>query len=129
MNDPKRVLLFSILIMTCVALVVGAVSLFSLYRTAFERQCERLVEMVRSRARLTEAVARFDAMYSATYIPGGPEPLGMQREGSFIDASLPISPIRGTLRKITGASTGGFEAFEHSFANLPVGNGPGRDGG
>lgn len=129
MNDRKRALLFSIPIMTCVALVVGAVSLFSLYHTAFEEQRERLVETVRSRACLIEAVARFDAMYTATDVPGGPEPVRMQREGPFIDASLPMSPVRGTLRKITGASTGGSEASEHFFANLPVGNGPGRDGG
>jgi PAS domain S-box-containing protein len=32
-----------------------------------------LIETVRSRARLIEAVARFDATYSATDLPGGPE--------------------------------------------------------
>ncbi|UCC30502.1 MAG: PAS domain S-box protein [Phycisphaerales bacterium] len=73
MNERKKVLLFSVLIMTAAALVVGAISLFGLYRTAFEQQRERLVETVRSRARLIEAVARFDAMYSASDVPGGPE--------------------------------------------------------
>ncbi len=73
MDDRKRVLLLSILIMTSVAMAVGAISLFSLYRTAFEQQRERLVETVRSRARLIEAVARFDAMYGAADVPGGPQ--------------------------------------------------------
>jgi len=73
MTDRKRVLLLSVLIMTCVALVVGAIALFGLYRAAFEQQRERLVETVRSRARLIEAIARFDAVYSATDVPGGPE--------------------------------------------------------
>jgi len=73
MTDRKRVLLLSVLIMTCVALVVGAIALFGLYRTAFEQQRERLVETVRSRARLIEAIARFDAVYSATDVPGGSE--------------------------------------------------------
>ena len=73
MSDRKRVLLLSILIMTCIALVVGAITLIGLYRTAFEQQRERLVETVQSRARLIEAVARFDVTYSAEDVPGGAE--------------------------------------------------------
>ena len=73
MTDRKRVLLLSVLIMTGVALVVGAIALFGLYRTAFEQQRERLVETVRSRARLIEAIARFDAAYSTADVPGGSE--------------------------------------------------------
>ncbi len=56
MSDRKRVLVLSILIMTCIALVVGAISLLRLYRTAFEQQRERLVETVRSRVRGVRAV-------------------------------------------------------------------------
>ena len=73
MSDRRKVLLVSVFILTVVALVVGAISLISLYRTAFGQQRERLVETVRSRARLIEAVARFDTMYSTSDVPGGPE--------------------------------------------------------
>ncbi len=71
MKNRKKILLLSVLIMTCVAVVVGAISLFGLYRAAFEQQRERLVETVHSRARLVEAVAQFDAEFSATDVPGG----------------------------------------------------------
>lgn len=44
-----------------------------LYNAAFEQQQARLVETVQSRAHLIEAIAQFDAAYSATDVPGGAE--------------------------------------------------------
>ena len=73
MSERKKILILSVLIMACVAILVGAVALFGLYRTAFEQQRERLVETVESRARLIEEVARFDTAYSAADVEGGAE--------------------------------------------------------
>ncbi len=60
-----------IFIMISVALGTGAIALVTLYQTAFEQQCERLVETVSSQAQLIEAVARFAARHSSADAPGG----------------------------------------------------------
>ncbi|MHC4916238.1 MAG: PAS domain S-box protein, partial [Planctomycetota bacterium] len=60
-----------ILIMALVACATGGISIFVLYEAAMAQQRERLVETVRSRARLMEAVARFDARHSAEDVSGG----------------------------------------------------------
>ena len=57
--------------MTGVAVSVGAVTLTSLYRAAFNVQRGQLQEIVTTQARLIEAVARFDAEFSATDVAGG----------------------------------------------------------
>ena len=71
MSERKRVLLL-ILIMATASLIVAGIAIFMLYRAAFEEERARLVETAQSQARLIEAVARFDAMYSNDY-PKGPE--------------------------------------------------------
>ena len=48
--------------MATAALLVGAISIFSLYHTAIEQHRLRLVETVKSQARLIEAIAEFDAL-------------------------------------------------------------------
>jgi two-component system CheB/CheR fusion protein len=48
------------LIMATAALLVGAISIFSLYHTAIEQHRLRLVETVKSQARLIEAIAEFE---------------------------------------------------------------------
>ncbi|MEE9542211.1 MAG: PAS domain S-box protein, partial [Thermodesulfobacteriota bacterium] len=68
----RKRILFLILVMAIVGFVVSTVAITMLYKTAFEVQRERLVETAHSRARLIEAVARFDAIYSQDY-PKGPE--------------------------------------------------------
>ena len=60
MSERKRLLLL-IAIMSVVSMVIAAITITVLYRTAFEEEKERLVETARSQARLIEAVARFDA--------------------------------------------------------------------
>ena len=50
--------------MATAALLVGAVSIFSLYHTAIEQHRLRLVETVKSQARLIEAIAAFDDLES-----------------------------------------------------------------
>ncbi len=66
----KRRLVFLIGCMTVVTLVTVGVNFALLYRTALAGQRTRLVEIVNSRARIIEAVARFDARESSGY-PGG----------------------------------------------------------
>ena len=50
-----------ILVMALTSLVVGAISIFSLYATAFDQHRLRLVETVKSQARLIEAIASYQA--------------------------------------------------------------------
>jgi PAS domain S-box-containing protein len=52
------------LIMATAALLVSAISIFSLYHTATEQHRLRLVETVKSQARLIEAIAEFDDLAS-----------------------------------------------------------------
>jgi PAS domain-containing protein len=70
MNGRRRVLLL-ILTMSVIVLGVGGIALSALYNVAFDGQRARLVEIAQSRARLIEAVARFDARNSADDVPGG----------------------------------------------------------
>ncbi|MBW2195679.1 MAG: PAS domain S-box protein [Deltaproteobacteria bacterium] len=71
MSERKRLFLL-ICIMVTACLSVGGIAIFLLYRTAFEEERVRLVETAQSQARLIEAVARFDSLYSRDY-PEGPE--------------------------------------------------------
>ena len=59
MQDRKRVAAL-ILILIAVAVIVGATASVVLYQAAVERERLRLVDLVRSQARLMEAVAEFD---------------------------------------------------------------------
>ena len=70
MDDYRRIFLL-ILIMTAVAAGIGIAAITVLYDTAFEEERARLVETAQSQARLMEAVARFDLVYSSDY-PDGP---------------------------------------------------------
>lgn len=69
MSDHKRLLVL-ILIMTGVALVVGGITITVLYRVAINETRERLVETAQSQARLIEATARFDRIWSKDYPQG-----------------------------------------------------------
>jgi len=71
MKDFTRVIYLT-LIMMIVSLVVLGITISVLYRTAFNENRARLVETAQSQARLIEAVARFDAIYSKNY-PEGPK--------------------------------------------------------
>ncbi|RJP24127.1 MAG: PAS domain-containing sensor histidine kinase [Candidatus Abyssobacteria bacterium SURF_5] len=66
----RRQILLLLSIMLIVVLGVSGIILLSLYRAAFEQQRERLIEIAKTRARMIEAVARFDARYSVFDIPG-----------------------------------------------------------
>ncbi|MBF0622125.1 MAG: PAS domain S-box protein [Magnetococcales bacterium] len=65
-----RKILPLLLIMAIVAISVGGITLTQLYQTAFEEASARLVETAQSRARLMEAIARFNNKYSQDF-PGG----------------------------------------------------------
>ena len=70
MSERKR--LFSlILIMMIASLLVAGITIHLLYGTALKEQRERLVVTAKSQARLIEAVARFDAVYSQKDHPEG----------------------------------------------------------
>lgn len=66
MRPRKRILLL-IFIMSAIVLVVEAITIGILYHTAIAEERARLKETARSQARLIEAVARFDKVYSKNY--------------------------------------------------------------
>jgi PAS domain S-box-containing protein len=72
MSEYKRIFLL-LLIMMVVTVATGGVAIGVLYRTAFNEQRSRLVEIAQSQARLIEAVARFDQAYSYDYPEGAKE--------------------------------------------------------
>ncbi|CAI2719259.1 sensor histidine kinase [Nitrospina watsonii] len=82
MRDTQRQRLVLILIMTGAAFVVVFLAIFLLYQTAFEEEKARLIESAQSQARLMEAVARFDSVYSYNY-PEGTEAATLSQ---FIEA-------------------------------------------
>ena len=57
--------------MAAATLLVSAVSIVSLYNTGIEQHRLRLVETVKSQARLIEAIAKFDSQYSNGDHPRG----------------------------------------------------------
>ena len=69
MSPRKRVLLL-VLIMAVIVVVVATVTITALYRTAMAEERARLTEAAKSQARLIEAVARFDQIYSKDYPSG-----------------------------------------------------------
>ncbi|MBC8287500.1 MAG: hypothetical protein H8E42_08505 [Nitrospinae bacterium] len=56
--------------MVLVALSVGSISLYFSYQAIFEEKRLELINIVKSRARIVESVAEFDAKYSSSF-PGG----------------------------------------------------------
>jgi uncharacterized membrane-anchored protein YhcB (DUF1043 family) len=70
---PRTRVFLLIGIMAGTALVVGVITISMLYRTALKEEQARLVETATSQARLIEAIARFDAMYSKNYPNGARE--------------------------------------------------------
>ena len=66
MSPRKRIVLL-VLIMSFIVVVIEGITIGILYRTAIEEEKSRLKEAARSQARLIEAVARFDKIYSQNY--------------------------------------------------------------
>jgi len=71
MNERWRIMLSSIGILVVVSLSAASIGMYVLYRAAFDIHEARLREVVLSRARLIEAVGRFDARFSGGDFPGG----------------------------------------------------------
>ncbi len=69
MRGYKRIVVL-VVIMAAVAVVVAVAAIGILYDTALEEQRARLIETAQSHARLMEAVARFDSVYSGDYPEG-----------------------------------------------------------
>jgi PAS domain S-box-containing protein len=110
MNKNKKLRVYLFLVMLSSALVVGLISLSISYQEAFQEQEGRLQEIVQSRARMIEAVGKFDSVHSADY-PGGPIQAtltqireahknfyGFGRTGEFVLAKLEKGQIQFLLR-------------------------------
>jgi len=69
MNLQRRIAVL-IAIMSATVFVAESIAIAILYRTAFEEERTRLIEAAKSQARLIEAVARFDRVYSTDYPSG-----------------------------------------------------------
>ena len=104
-----------ILVMAAVALLIGASAIYIMYQDGIDRERLRLQDIVQSQARLLEARARFDQIYS-TY-PAGPEagsitqfieghrafaPRGMGRSGELVLARRVGDDISFLLRQRGG---------------------------
>lgn len=68
-----RTFLLLLLIMAVFSLSGTGTTIVILYSAAFEEQKARLIETAQSQARLIEAIARFDAVFSEEDYPGGAE--------------------------------------------------------
>ncbi len=66
----RRILAFSVLTMSVIAVVVSSTVIYFLYRAALDQRSASLTETVESQARLIEAVARYDRLYSQNNGPG-----------------------------------------------------------
>jgi PAS domain S-box-containing protein len=69
MQVSRRIFLL-VAIMTVVAMSASAIAILVLYEAAFREERDRLREIAQSRARVLEAVARFDAVHIPDF-PGG----------------------------------------------------------
>jgi len=67
---PRNRVLLLILIMSSIVIVVESVTVYLLYHAAFEEEQAQLKETAKSQARLIEAVARFDKVYTREYERG-----------------------------------------------------------
>ena len=65
----RRRLIFLISIMSALVAGVAVTAAVVLYGAAFQQERARLVEVVHSRARLMESVARFDVQYRVERLP------------------------------------------------------------
>jgi hypothetical protein len=72
MSPRKRIALL-IIIMSVVVVIVEAITVSSLYNAAIEEEKSRLIEAVKSQARLIEAIARFDRVFSKDFSRGARE--------------------------------------------------------
>jgi len=70
MHDKKQIIVLA-LIMTIAALTAGSVAIGLLYQAAFNAQKANLINNAKSQARLIEAIARFDRIYSQEDHPKG----------------------------------------------------------
>lgn len=72
MNDRRRVIVFSVLVLICASMISTGLTIYFLYYAALNQQRERLTEVAQSQARLIEAIARFDKLqmkdYSGDYL-------------------------------------------------------------
>lgn len=69
MSERKRVILL-VLIMTAISFIVLGIGIYLLYHAGIRGEQSRLEESAQSQARLIEAIARFDSVYSKDYPEG-----------------------------------------------------------
>jgi len=65
--SPRKRLSVLLLIMAFIVIVVESITIGILYHTALMEERSRLQETAKSQARLIEAIARFDKIYSTNY--------------------------------------------------------------
>jgi PAS domain S-box-containing protein len=95
MDERKKILLISMLALAASALVVVGLTIYILYETSVANQLTRLEDVVVSRARLLETMARYDAVQSPD-APHGP-------------LQITLDQIKDTERFYVGfGHTGGF---------------------
>jgi len=113
----KQLILLSAILITAVTTVTGMTSLI-LYNAAFDEQAARLTETVKSRARMIEAIARFDMSFSADSPYGNPfettlaqvkeahqEFVGGAKSGEFVMARRMGDKIEFLMRQHHSTST------------------------
>jgi len=71
LNYHNKIIIVSSAILAISALLLSSIIGWLLYTAVFDEEAKRLVEIVHNQAQLMEAVARFDAQYSAQDVDGG----------------------------------------------------------
>ncbi len=114
----RRRLVLLILVMAAVAVMIGASAIYLIYQGGIDRERLRLQDIVQSQARLLEALARFDQVYSA--YPAGPEAGSIAQ---FIESHRTFAP-RGMGRSGELVLALSERALGRRLRPLPVGRPP-----
>jgi PAS domain S-box-containing protein len=116
--NQRKQFFYLMLLMIAVSVIVTGLAIALLYNTSIDQQQQRLKEVVKSQARLIEAVARFDSQFSQDY-PDGSEAATISQ---LIDAHQHYSGFGETGEFVLARQQGNQIVFisRHRHENLSI---------